>query len=128
MSTSPLAIVKKALQAYADKDRAAIESVIADDYHFTSPIDNRLDRKTYFEICWPNSATTDRVDFAHGFQDGDRAVILYELTSGQKRFRNCEMHIVRDGKLVSSEVFFGWDVPHRVPQGQHTDNDGAGHV
>jgi hypothetical protein len=126
MSKSPLATVKQALQAYADKDRAAIESMIADDYHFTSPIDNRLDRAMYFQTYWPNSATTDRVDLMHGFEDGYRAVILYELTSGSKRFRNCEMHTVRDGKLVSSEVFFGWDVPHRVPDGQHSDNDGAG--
>jgi hypothetical protein len=33
----------------------AIEALIADDYHFTSPIDNSLDRDTYFEVCWPNS-------------------------------------------------------------------------
>ena len=38
------------------------------------------------------------------------------------------MHTVRDGKLVSSQVFFGWDVPHRVPEGQHKDNGEAGHV
>ena len=51
MNTSPLATVKKALQAYADKDRAAIESVIADNYRFTSLIDNRLDREMYFRIA-----------------------------------------------------------------------------
>ncbi|HEX9167890.1 MAG TPA: hypothetical protein VF886_03050 [Roseiarcus sp.] len=35
--------------AYVDKDRAAMERLIAEDFHFTSPLDNRLDRKTYFE-------------------------------------------------------------------------------
>jgi len=30
------------------KDRAAIEKIIAEDFHFTSPLDNRLDRETYF--------------------------------------------------------------------------------
>ena len=53
----------------------------------------------YFQTCWPTSATTDRLDLMHGFEDDDREVILYKLTSGHKRFRNCEMHTVRDGKL-----------------------------
>jgi hypothetical protein len=40
--SGPLDVVKAALQAYVDKDRACIEALIADDYHFTSPIDNAL--------------------------------------------------------------------------------------
>ena len=48
-------IVKRAYRAYVDKDRSAIERLIADDFRFTSPLDNRIDRKTYFERCWPNS-------------------------------------------------------------------------
>jgi hypothetical protein len=42
----PVSVAKKAYQAYADKDRALIESLIADNFHFTSPIDNRIDRAT----------------------------------------------------------------------------------
>ena len=49
MSTSPLAIARACLQAYVDKDRFAIEALIDDDFHFTSPLDNALDRATYFE-------------------------------------------------------------------------------
>ena len=52
---TPLQIVKKAIQAYVDKDRDAIEPVIAEDYRFTSPLDNSLDRETYLTRCWPNS-------------------------------------------------------------------------
>ncbi len=57
MQNDPLSIASKAYQAYADKDRDAIEAVIADDFHFTSPLDNRIDRETYFKRCWPNSET-----------------------------------------------------------------------
>jgi hypothetical protein len=63
MKNAPLAVARACLQAYADKDRAAIEALIADDYHFTSPIDNALDRKTYFELCWPNSKTLTGFDY-----------------------------------------------------------------
>jgi hypothetical protein len=51
MTASSLAVARVCLQAYVDKDRAAIEVLIADDFHFTSPIDNSLDRETYFELC-----------------------------------------------------------------------------
>jgi len=37
-----VAVVRAAYEAYVTKDRAAIERLIADDFHFTSPLDNRL--------------------------------------------------------------------------------------
>jgi len=48
MSTSPLTVARDCLEAYVAKDRAAIEALIAKDYHFTSPIDNALDRENLF--------------------------------------------------------------------------------
>src|SRR3954465_10149764 len=47
-------LARECMQAYVDKDRAAAEAIVADDFHFTSPMDNALDRKRYFELCWPN--------------------------------------------------------------------------
>jgi len=35
-------IVRAVFKAYEKKDRAAIEAVLADDFHFTSPLDNPL--------------------------------------------------------------------------------------
>ena len=50
-----IAIARSAYEVYVTKDRAAIEKLIAADFHFTSPLDNRIDRATYFARCWPNS-------------------------------------------------------------------------
>jgi hypothetical protein len=125
----PLAVVHACLQAYVDKDRAAIEPLIAADYHFTSPIDNALDRDAYFSICWPNSDAMASFEFICGAEHEDRAYVVYEgRTSAGKTFRNCEVHTVRDGRLVATEVYFGWDVPHKVAPGHHVDNDGRGHA
>jgi hypothetical protein len=55
MSRDPVGIARACYQAYVDKNRAAIEALLDDDFHFTSPLDNRLDRATYFVRCWPNS-------------------------------------------------------------------------
>ena len=123
MINSPLAIARACLQAYADKDRATIEALIDDDFHFTSPIDNALDRATYFRICWPNSAVIVSFEYVYEFEQGTRAFIVYEVqTTTGKRFRNSEVYTVRDGKLVATEVYFGWDVPHKVPGGTHSDS------
>ena len=46
MPHDPTEIARASYRAYAMKDRAAIEALIADDFHFTSPLDNRIDRAT----------------------------------------------------------------------------------
>jgi ketosteroid isomerase-like protein len=123
MSTSPAARISRAcLQAYVDKDRAAIEALIADDFHFTSPLDNRIDRATYFARCWPNSATLAGFDFIHVVPHGDRVFVTYEgRSNGGKRFRNAEILTIRDGKIVEAEVYFGWTIPHEAPAGGFVD-------
>ena len=63
-----------------------------------------------------------------GAEIGERAFIVYEAATSAKRFRNCELHTVRDGKLVSVEVYFGWDLPHPAPLGGHVENEGQGHA
>jgi ketosteroid isomerase-like protein len=127
--TSPTAAVRAALQAYKDKDRAAIEALLHADYRFTSPLDNQLDRKAYVEICWPNADMMDGFQIVHAADMGDRAVVVYEaLTRDGKRFRNCELHALRDGQIIETEVYFGWNLPHSVPLGQHqapTENGGS---
>jgi len=115
---SPVAAVKAALQAYVDKDRAAIEAVIGDPYTFTSPLDNALNRQTYFSRCWPNSKNMTTIQVIQAFEADDRACVVYEASTAAKRFRNAELHTVRDGRIVATEVYFGWDLPHKAAPGK----------
>jgi ketosteroid isomerase-like protein len=111
-------IAKRSYRAYVDKDRSAMERLIAEDFHFTSPLDNRIDRKTYFERCWPNSRWIDRFDFIAVVPSDDRVYVTYVGHSDQRRsFRNTEVLTVRDGKIVEAEVYFGWNVPHSASPG-----------
>jgi ketosteroid isomerase-like protein len=121
MAQDMLAVARACYRAYAEKDRAAIEALIADDFHFTSPLDNRIDRKTYFERCWPNSGTISAFDFIHVVPDGERVFVTYEAQAGGKRFRNTEIMTVRDGKIVDVEVYFGWNIPHEAKPGGFTE-------
>lgn len=114
----PLETAKKALQAFADKDRAAIEAVIGEPYSFTSPLDNALSRKTFFERCWPNSRAFTEMTFIHGAEEGEWAFITYVGVANGKRFRNTEAHRVRSGKIMETEVYFGWNIPHEARPGR----------
>jgi ketosteroid isomerase-like protein len=117
---NPVAVAKQMYQAYADKDRSRIESLIADDFHFSSPRDNRLDRRTYFARCWPNSESVSDFKFIHAVQDGDRVFVTYEARSRNGSFRNTEILTIRHGKVVEAEVYFGWSLPHEAPAGGFT--------
>ena len=116
--TSNAEIARAAYDAYVKKDRLAIETLLADDFHFTSPLDNRLDRDTYFRRCWPNSEVIDGFEFMNLVTDADRVFVTYEgrNTNGH-RFRNTEILTIRDRHIVDVEVYFGWSLPHRAPQG-----------
>ena len=117
-TASNTAIAQQAYQSYVTKDRAALDALLAEDFHFTSPLDNRLDRETYFRRCWPNSESIERFDFVHLVTDGDRVFVTYEgrNTNGH-RFRNTEILTIRNQHIVEVEVYFGWSLPHKAPQG-----------
>ena len=115
---SNVAIVRAVFDAYSSKDRAALEPLIAANFHFTSPLDNRIDRRVYFERCWPNSERLEGFDLIHLVPDGDRVFATYEARAvGGRRFRNTELFTLRGGQLVEVEVYFGWSIPHEAKPG-----------
>jgi ketosteroid isomerase-like protein len=123
--TDKAAVAKACYEAYVKKDRAAIEALLAEDFHFTSPLDNRLDRATYLERCWPNSQTAEAFDYVHVVEDGDRVFVTYEArNTGGHRFRNTEILTVGNGKIVEAEVYFGWSIPHEARPGGFIDKAG----
>ncbi|MGE5832923.1 MAG: nuclear transport factor 2 family protein [Acidobacteriota bacterium] len=107
------------------KDRSALEALLASDFRFTSPLDNQLDRDTYFRRCWPNSNVIAGFDFIHLVTDADRVFVTYEgrNTNGH-RFRNTEILTIRDRHIVAVEVYFGWSVPHKAPLGGYVSEAG----
>jgi ketosteroid isomerase-like protein len=118
-----LSLVKASYAAYVDKDRAALERLLADDFHFTSPLDNQLDRKTYFVRCWPNSERLRDFEFVNLMSlDGETVFVTYIATNADGgRFRNTEIMSLRDGKIKEIEVYFGWSLPHEAKPGGFID-------
>jgi len=122
-----VALARACYEAYVTKDRSAIEALIAADFHFTSPLDHRISRATYFERCWPNSERIEGFRFIHMVPDGDRIFVTYEgrAVTGRE-FRNTEILTFRDDQLVEVEVYFGWSIPHEAKEGGFIDRPGSG--
>ena len=121
-ATSNVEIARAAYDAYVTKDRAALEALLASDFHFTSPLDNRLDRETYFRRCWPNSKVIERFDLINLVTDADRVFVTYEgRNTNCHRFRNTEILTIRGQHIVDVEVYFGWSLPHKAPQGGYVE-------
>lgn len=117
-----VALAKASYAAFAAKDRAAIEALIARDFHFTSPLDNRINRATFFARCWPNSERIQGFDFIHAVADGARVFVTYEGRNADgRRFRNTEIVTVRGEQIVEVEVYFGWSIPHEAAAGGFID-------
>jgi ketosteroid isomerase-like protein len=121
--TDAVTLVRAMYDAYAEKGRAAIERLIGDDFHFTSPLDNRIDRATYFVRCWPNSESIGSFNIIQIVPDGERVFVTYEGSRGKGKFRNTEVVTVREGRIVEVEVYFGWSLPHAASPGAFVEDD-----
>ncbi len=56
-------VVRAVFQAYTERNRAALEAIVAEDFLFVSPLDHEIDRAKYFELCWPNSESSRLTSF-----------------------------------------------------------------
>jgi ketosteroid isomerase-like protein len=52
--------IRALFAAYLADDRQAIEDSLADDFRFTSPYDDEIDKATYFARCWRVSDWIER--------------------------------------------------------------------
>ncbi|GBO54189.1 ketosteroid isomerase [Pseudanabaena sp. lw0831] len=101
-------LARRCFSAYELKDRQMIEDLLSDDFTFTSPLDDRIDRQAYFKRCWPNSEIIRTFQIEKLFESGDEAFVRYECeTKAGKKFRNTEWFRFEGDKLKEVQVYFG---------------------
>ena len=108
MSTTPADIVRQCYEAYTSKDRGLIESILADDFTFTSPLDDNISREEYFKRCWPNSEGHVEMIIEQLLEQGDEVYVTYRCkrTNGVT-FRNTEHFKIKEGQIQHVDVYFG---------------------
>ena len=119
-----ITVARRVFEAYVKRDRAGIEALLADDFRFTSPLDNGLNRARYMNRCWPAGQDIEQFAFIHLLAAGDQVFVTYEgQRTGSDRFRNTEILTVKHGKVTEAEVYFGWSLPHPAAPGSYVGND-----
>lgn len=100
--------VRQLFEAYRVKDRSMIEPLLADDFTFTSPYDDAIDKRAYFERCWPNSERIERHSLEEIVGSGDRVFVLYLCRTREgKEFRNVETFDFEGSRIRAINVYFG---------------------
>jgi len=110
--TSPSSASELARRLYATfiaGDRPAMEALLADDFTFTSPQDDHIDKSEYFVRCWPHRDQLRNLQIETLFAEENAAFVRYsaERVADGVRFRNTEYVVCEGGRVKSVEVYFG---------------------
>lgn len=101
-------VVRAYCGAYQSENRAIAEALFAEDFSFTSPNDDSIDKATYFERCWPDGDPSHEQHIENIVIDGDHGFVTYSCaTAGGKSFRNTEFLTFRGERITSVDVYFG---------------------
>ena len=105
--------------AYETKDRAIVDGLLSEDFTFTSPLDDHIDRAAYFERCWPNSAKIRTIAIEKLCEHGREIFVRYRLAlvTGAE-FRNTELLRFASGKIAEVDVYFGRTLKEAPPEKQ----------
>ena len=101
-------IIRQLFAAYLSNDRKAVDNSFTDDFRFTTPYDDRIDKATYFERCWRVSDWIERQDLEKILVEGDAAFVTYRcVAKGGKSFRNTEFFTFAGDRVRRIDVYFG---------------------
>ncbi len=107
--TADIEIVRAMFAAYLEGDTETADRLLADDFQFTSPQDDHIDKSAFMARCFPTAervVTQEILELVSAGTNGVFIMYEYMLKTGE-RHRNAEFITVRNGKLVETQVFFG---------------------
>jgi ketosteroid isomerase-like protein len=101
--------VRQMFEAYRAGDAGTAIRLLADDFSFTSPQDDHIDKRAFMDRCFPTAehfVSQEIIELAPSGDDGVFIMYEYQLKTGE-RHRNTEFTVVRGGQLAETHVFFG---------------------
>ena len=115
--------IRKWYAAWEKKDWRPVDSLLADNFTFTSAAgDDHISKSVFKAQCWETQhGFIERFDLQRIFGSGNEAFVMYVCrTKNGKAFRNVEYIRLRDDKLEAIECYFGAQssFPSAVSTGQ----------
>ncbi len=101
--------VRKYYAAWETKDWHPVDILLADDFTFSSPLDDHIGKGDFKTGCWDTQiAYIDRFDLKQLIGTDHEAFVMYVChTTNGKTFRNVEYFQIREDKVKAVECYFG---------------------
>ena len=111
MSNRP-ELIKQFYEAFSNVDRNDfVEYLLDPNFTFSAPTDPLLNRREFFEKCWPEGHNLKDIKYVRVIEDNDEVVITHEYVKPDGA-KGCNTDIVtfNGDKIVRLEAYFGWDI------------------
>ena len=101
--------IRKYYKAWQIKDWRPMDLLLADDFTFSSPVDEHISKSAFKKGCWDTQvALIERHDLTHVIGTGSEAFVMYVChTTTAKTFRNVEYLRLKDQQVEAIECYFG---------------------
>lgn len=98
-------IIRLYFSACEYRDRATLDHLLSTDFSFSSPLNHRMDRESYFRECWPMNPD-HTIHIERIFEKGNEAFVTYECERADgTRFRNTGFFILREGIIRHIHIY-----------------------
>lgn len=104
------AIIRKYYSLWSQQSEwHPVDMMLADDFTFTSPVDDRISKSAFKKGCWDTQhSLIAGHDLERVFVIGDQAFVRYLCrTKNGKSFRNVEYLQLKDQRIEAIECYFG---------------------
>ncbi len=101
--------VRKYYAAWETKDWHSVDTLLADEFTFSSPLDDHISKSDFKAGCWDTQiAYIDRFDLKRVIGTDSEAFVMYVChTANGKTFQNVEYFQFRKDKVAAVECYFG---------------------
>ena len=111
LQTSREQTVRGLYDAYLQGRKDIAAGMMTEDFTFSSPRDDHIDRLAYFSRCWPEPPPFRDIEIEHLEIADDEAVVRYRAEKHDGgAFRNMEVMRFRGDRIASVDVYFGRNV------------------
>jgi ketosteroid isomerase-like protein len=101
-------LIRDFFAAYLSRDKERCTALLSEEFRFTSPYDDAIDKQQWLERCWPGGDGFARFNVERVVGGGEGAFVTYHVTTRDGRtFRNTEYITLKAGRLTSAHVYFG---------------------
>jgi hypothetical protein len=103
------AVVRKYYAAWETKDWHPVDILLADDFTFSSPLDDHINKSDFKAGCWDTQiAYIDRFDLKQMIATDNEAFVMYVChTTNGKTLQNVEYFQIRGDMVKAVECYFG---------------------